>query len=115
MGTISQRELRNDSGGVLRRLQAGESFTITVHGKPIGVLRLDPVPTGPQRTVHLDNEPAIPGHALTPEERAAWKADIARFAEEFVDDDLDDPYERAAARRAQREQSTEEPADKEVK
>ncbi len=36
--TISQRELRNGSGEIMRRLQAGESFTITSNGVPVGSL-----------------------------------------------------------------------------
>jgi prevent-host-death family protein len=36
--TISQRELRNDSADIMRRLESGESFIITRHGKQIGVL-----------------------------------------------------------------------------
>jgi prevent-host-death family protein len=35
---ISQRELRNDSADIMRRLESGESFIITRHGKQIGVL-----------------------------------------------------------------------------
>ena len=33
--TISQRQLRNDSGAVLRAVQAGGSFVITNHGTPV--------------------------------------------------------------------------------
>ncbi|MEY3407543.1 MAG: hypothetical protein RL038_604 [Actinomycetota bacterium] len=39
MESIPQRELRNQSGEILRRVQAGEAFTITNHGKPVAVLR----------------------------------------------------------------------------
>jgi prevent-host-death family protein len=35
---ITQRELRNDSGRVMRALDAGESFTVTRHGVPVGEL-----------------------------------------------------------------------------
>lgn len=35
---ISQRELRNDSGAVLRDLVLGNSFTITRNGHPVGDL-----------------------------------------------------------------------------
>jgi len=37
--TIAQKELRNDSGAVLRRVEAGETFTITVAGRPVAELR----------------------------------------------------------------------------
>ena len=38
MRTISQRELRNNSGEVMRGLERGESFRVTSRGIPIGVL-----------------------------------------------------------------------------
>jgi prevent-host-death family protein len=36
--TISQRQLRNDNGEIMRRVEAGESFIVTRHGVPIGEL-----------------------------------------------------------------------------
>lgn len=36
--TISQRELRNDSGVIMRRVEQGESFTVTRNGTPIADL-----------------------------------------------------------------------------
>lgn len=36
--TISQRELRNSSGDIMRRLEAGETFIVTRAGKPVGEL-----------------------------------------------------------------------------
>lgn len=35
---ISQRELRNESGEIMRRLDAGETFVITRRGVPVGEL-----------------------------------------------------------------------------
>lgn len=35
---ITQRELRNDSGDIMRRLDAGESFVVTRSGTPVGEL-----------------------------------------------------------------------------
>ncbi len=35
---ISQRELRNDSGRIMRSLSNGETFTITSNGEPVGEL-----------------------------------------------------------------------------
>lgn len=37
--TISQRELRNDSGAIMRALDRGEAFIVTRNGVPIGELR----------------------------------------------------------------------------
>jgi prevent-host-death family protein len=36
--TISQRELRNDSGDIMRRLDQGETFIVTRNGTPVGEL-----------------------------------------------------------------------------
>ena len=36
--TISQRELRNDSGEIMRRLDQGETFIVTRNGMPVGAL-----------------------------------------------------------------------------
>ncbi len=38
MKTIAQRELRNHSGEILRQVESGEQFTITVEGRPVAVL-----------------------------------------------------------------------------
>lgn len=38
MKTIPQRELRNQSGEILRQAEAGEQFTITVDGRPVATL-----------------------------------------------------------------------------
>ncbi|MFN7151869.1 MAG: type II toxin-antitoxin system Phd/YefM family antitoxin [Microthrixaceae bacterium] len=35
---ISQRELRNDSGRIMRSLSSGETFTVTSNGEPVGEL-----------------------------------------------------------------------------
>jgi prevent-host-death family protein len=44
---ITQRELRNDSGAVLREVQAGQTIIVTRNGVPVAELR--PVP--PRRFV----------------------------------------------------------------
>ncbi len=36
--TITQRELRNDSGEIMRRLDKGETFIVTRNGTPVGEL-----------------------------------------------------------------------------
>jgi prevent-host-death family protein len=45
--TITQRELRNDSGAVLREVQAGQTIIVTRNGMPVAELR--PIP--PRRFV----------------------------------------------------------------
>jgi antitoxin (DNA-binding transcriptional repressor) of toxin-antitoxin stability system len=36
---ISQRELRNDSGRIMRGLDAGQTYIVTRHSEPVGELR----------------------------------------------------------------------------
>ena len=38
MATIAQRELRNDTAGVLRRVAAGETVRVTSNGRPVADL-----------------------------------------------------------------------------
>lgn len=38
-GEITQRELRNDSGEIMRRVDRGESFIVTRNGVPVAELR----------------------------------------------------------------------------
>ena len=38
MSEVASRDLRNDTAGVLRRVQAGEDITITIKGRPVAVL-----------------------------------------------------------------------------
>ncbi len=49
---ISQRELRNNSGEIMRRLDQGEAFVVTRNGVPVGEL----VPLRRRRVV---NGPAL--------------------------------------------------------
>jgi len=35
---ISQRELRNESGEIMRRVDAGETFVVTSNGRPVAEL-----------------------------------------------------------------------------
>jgi len=47
---IPQRELRNNIGAVLRAAEAGETFTVTVHGRPVARL----VPPGDPGVPRVD-------------------------------------------------------------
>lgn len=42
---ITQRQLRNDSGAILRAVEAGETFIITNNGRPVAEIR--PIPVDP--------------------------------------------------------------------
>ncbi|WP_380160802.1 type II toxin-antitoxin system Phd/YefM family antitoxin [Kineococcus sp. R86509] len=95
MRTISQRELRNDSGKILRELRDGEEFEVTINGESFGILRMTPPPARPQRFVSADALRALYAEApLSTEQVEAWKRDVR----DVVDDELDDPYLRATLR-----------------
>lgn len=57
MKTISQRELRNESGEIMRGLRRGESYRVTSRGVPIGML-------GPIDASELDELTLRPGAGL---------------------------------------------------
>jgi prevent-host-death family protein len=57
---ITQRELRNDSGAIMRGVERGESFTITRNGTPIG--RLIPL----RRRIFVPREEVMATFATAP-------------------------------------------------
>ena len=50
MAELTQRQLRNDSGEIMRALDRGESFIVTRNGVPVGELR----PLRQRRIVPMD-------------------------------------------------------------
>lgn len=81
--TITQRELRNDSGEIMRRLDHGETFIVTRNGTPVGEL----TPMRRHRFVSTD--------AVVTMFRNAPSIDASRFRA-----DLDDVSDQNAAPRA---------------
>jgi prevent-host-death family protein len=74
---LSQRELRNDSGAIMRRVQQGERFTVTRNGVPVA----DLVPhgeSGPDRPPRFVPVAQI---AVGTSELPSW--DAARFTHEL--------------------------------
>jgi antitoxin (DNA-binding transcriptional repressor) of toxin-antitoxin stability system len=57
---ITQRELRNESGAVMRALDAGHSFTVTRNGVPVGEL------APARRAVFVDKAVALSALARAP-------------------------------------------------
>jgi prevent-host-death family protein len=80
---ITQRELRNDSGEVMRKLDEGESFVVTRNGVPVGEL----TPLRRQRFV-----PAETAAALF---RAAPGVDYQRLRADLDADASQNPMPRA--------------------
>ncbi|MCA4727436.1 type II toxin-antitoxin system Phd/YefM family antitoxin [Mycolicibacterium fortuitum] len=52
MSEVASRELRNDTAGVLRRIEAGEELTVTVKGRPVA--RLSPFQYPRRRWISRD-------------------------------------------------------------
>ncbi len=76
---ISQRELRNASGDIMRRVDAGETFVVTRNGSPVAELS----PLRRQRFVSAEvvlelfrNAPAIDGALLRHDLDAVVNQDI---------------------------------------
>ena len=76
---ISQRELRNDSGRIMRALDEGRSFVVTRNSVPVGELR----PLRRQRLVDV--------RLVTELFRGAPRVDGARFRR-----DLDDAVDQGS-------------------
>jgi prevent-host-death family protein len=81
VATIQQKELRNASGEILRRAEAGETITVTVSGRPVAQI-------GP-----IARRSWVPSDQLAPIWRTpapvGLQDDLAGF-----DVELDDPYAR---------------------
>lgn len=74
---ITQRELRNDSGDIMRALDRGETFIVTRNGVPVGELR--PV----QRRRFVGAEEAAGVFAtLGPIDAARFRGDVGRHIDE---------------------------------
>jgi antitoxin (DNA-binding transcriptional repressor) of toxin-antitoxin stability system len=74
---ISQRELRNESGDIMRALDAGESFVVTRNGIPVG--ELGPVKRrrlAPRDVVH-EAFSRVP-----PLDAERFRADVDRFLDQ---------------------------------
>ncbi len=76
---ITQRELRNDSGQIMRELDRGESFLVTRNGVPVG--ELSPV----RRRQFVPAAAALAAFASSaPIESARFRADIDRALDQSI-------------------------------
>jgi prevent-host-death family protein len=77
MREITQRQLRNESGEIMRELDRGESFLVTRNGTPVGEL----VPIRRRRFVPAEVAVAAfagVGHI----DHARFRADVDRFVDQ---------------------------------
>lgn len=90
---IRQSELRNENAAVMRRVADGESFVVTVNGRPVA----DVVPhrrdTGRRRFVPVAELAEVFAAAPTPDP-TAWRADLVTADEIFGSDEPLDPFDR---------------------
>lgn len=80
MRTITQRQLRNDSGAILRQVQAGEHLTITRNGTPVAELR----PISPRRFVPR-SVIAAAAASMPRIDAARFRADLDAVVNPFID------------------------------
>lgn len=79
MRTVNQRELRNQSAEVIRRVQAGERVVITRSGVPVAELR----PIAPATAVARDVVVAS-ARRLPPIDRRRFRADLDALVDPWV-------------------------------
>lgn len=80
---ISQRELRNDSGAVLRAVESGEDFVVTRNGTALAELR----PLRRRRFV-AKAELVAAARQLTPIDAATFRSDIDEVVDQSLERDL---------------------------
>jgi prevent-host-death family protein len=78
---VASRDLRNDTAGVLRRVQAGERVTITQNGRPVAEL----VPLRRPRRSWIGRAELV-GRLHVAQADPGLRADLARIAGETTDD-----------------------------
>jgi prevent-host-death family protein len=77
MKKLTQRELRNNSGEVMRALEGGEDFVVTRNGTPIGELR--PL----RRPQFVSAKQVIAAFAHAPRiDYEQFRADIDKYADQ---------------------------------
>lgn len=79
-GEITQRELRNDSGEIMRRVDGGESFIVTRRGVPVGEL----TPLRRHRFVRAETAIAL-FQAAPPVDLDRFRSDLDRVASQEIE------------------------------
>jgi len=80
MTDVASRELRNNTRALLDRVEAGESITITVDGRPVAVLQ----PAG-RRPRFIPSEAFI-GRVLSHRADAGLRTELRELAPDTTDD-----------------------------
>lgn len=95
---IRQSDLRNNNAEIMRRVAAGESFTVTVHGSPVADLVPHQRNRDRRRLVPAAELDQLIGESGPPPDAAEWSRDIVDSDHVFGDDRPADPWERWAGR-----------------
>lgn len=80
---ISQRELRNDSGAILRAVESGEDFVVTRNGTALAELR----PLRRRRFV-AKSELVAAARQLARMDAVAFRADVDEVLDQSLERDL---------------------------
>jgi prevent-host-death family protein len=78
MPEIPQKQLRNEVGQILRRAEAGETFTITVSGRPVAEL-------GPMRERRAWVDSSVLDELGKLPVDPTWESDLEEFGMELRD------------------------------
>lgn len=84
--TISQRELRNDSGAIMRRVEQGERFTVTRNGVAVADLLPHDRSSLDQRRRFVPTDEIAAGAGSLPRWYVERFADERQILDETVDD-----------------------------
>lgn len=89
---IRQSELRNDNAAVMRRVSAGESFVVTVSGRPVADVVPHRQKSGRRRFVPVaELAEAFAAHPAP--DPAAWQNELSAADEVFGPDEPTDPFD----------------------
>lgn len=92
--SIQQSELRNNNAEIMRRVAAGESFTVTVHGRPVADLVPHQRESPRRRLVPADRFDELVAAAGPAPDPVVWARDTMDSDEYFDDDAPVDPWDR---------------------
>lgn len=91
--TIRQSELRNNNAEIMRRVADGETFTVTVHGRPVADLIPHQRPTPERRSLVPAAEFDALMAALPPVDMQRWQQETEQADAIFGDDLPTDPWD----------------------